>query len=138
MELKSRANVDTEIRGLHDQIKGLTETVSRLLGKNDQLIRELVVCQSINKHLKEKVSKQYNRRNNVELAGIPNSIRDNKLEGTVINICSEHGIKITPMDMEACHRVHLSNAQAVKNPNQCKKVILNFVNCKHPERLLQL
>lgn len=57
MELKSRIIVDTDIRGLCDQIKNLTETVSRLLGKNDQLNSELVVCKNVNKHLEEKVAK---------------------------------------------------------------------------------
>ena len=57
VELKSRIIVDTDIRGLCDQIKNLTETVSRLLGKNDQLNSELVVCKNVNKHLEEKVAK---------------------------------------------------------------------------------
>ena len=57
MELKSRIIVDTDIRGLCDQIKDLAETVSRLLGKNDQLNSELVVCKNVSKHLEEKVAK---------------------------------------------------------------------------------
>ena len=32
---------------------------------------------------------QYSPRNNVELSDIPNSIRDEDLENTVINICKE-------------------------------------------------
>lgn len=33
VEPKSRVIVDTKIRGLYNQIKNLTETISRLLGK---------------------------------------------------------------------------------------------------------
>ena len=33
VESKSRVTVDTKIRGLYNQIKNLTETISRLLGK---------------------------------------------------------------------------------------------------------
>ena len=51
---------------------------------------------------------QFSWRNNIELAGIPNSIRDDDLEETVINICKEHGIDISPMDIEVCHRLPLS------------------------------
>ena len=53
------------------------------------------------------MSEQYSWRNNVELAGIPNSIRDNDLEETVINICKEHEIDISPIDTEVCHRLCL-------------------------------
>ena len=84
------------------------------------------------------MSEQYSRRNNIELAGIPNSIRDNDLEETIINICKEHRIDISPVDIEACNRVPLSNAQATQDLNQCKRIIIKFVNCKLPERLLQI
>ena len=42
------------------------------------------------------------------------------------------------MDTEACHRLPLSNAQANKDPNQCKRVVVKFVNHKLLERLLQI
>ena len=85
------------------------------------------------------MSEQYNRRNNIELARIPNSIRDNDLEETTTNVCKEHHeIHILTMQIEACHRLLLSNVQATKDPNQCKKVILKFVNRKLPERLQQI
>ena len=83
------------------------------------------------------MSEQYSWRNNIELVGIPNSIRDNDLEETIINICKEHEIDISPKDIEVCHRLRLSNAQATKDPNQCKRVIIRFFNRKLPERLLQ-
>ena len=84
------------------------------------------------------MSEQYSWRNNIELAGIPNSTRDNVLEETIINNCKEHGIDISSMDIEACHRLPPSNAQANKDPNQCRcrRVIVKFVNCKLPKRLL--
>ena len=42
------------------------------------------------------------------------------------------------MDIEACNRLPLSNAQATQDLNQCKRIIIKFVNCKLPERLLQI
>ena len=42
------------------------------------------------------------------------------------------------MDIEACHRLPLSNALATKDPNQYKRVIITFVNHKLPEQLLQI
>ena len=78
------------------------------------------------------MSEQYSRRNNIELAGIPNSIKDNVLEETIINICKEHGIDISPMDIEVCQRLPLSNAQANKDPSHYKRVIVKFINRKLP------
>ena len=98
---------------------------------------ELLVCKKVNKHLEEKVAKldkaqvmseQYTRRNNIELAGIPNSIRDNDLEETIINICKEHGIGLLPMDIEACHRLPLSNAQATKEKKMISPMSYNHLN----------
>ena len=83
--LKGRVTVNKDICGLCDQIKNLIETVYELLDKHEQLNSELLVCKSVNKHLEEKVAKlekaqaiseQYSWRNNIDLAGIPNSIRD--------------------------------------------------------------
>ena len=42
------------------------------------------------------------------------------------------------MDIEVCYRLPLSNAQATKDPNQCKGVIIKFVNHKLSECLLQI
>ena len=84
------------------------------------------------------MSEQYSRRNNIELTGIPNSTRENDLKKTFINICKEHGTDISPRDIEACNRLPLSNAQVTKDPNQCKRKIIKFVNRKLPKRLLQV
>ena len=72
------------------------------------------------------MSEQYSRSNNIELARIPNSIEDNAFEETIIN------------NIEACRRLPLSNAQANKDPNQCKRIIVKFDNRKLPEGLLQI
>ena len=84
------------------------------------------------------MSEQYSRRNNTELAGILNSIRDNDLKEAIINIYKEHRIDISLMVIKECHRLPLGNAQATKEPNQCKRIIIKFVNHKLPKRLLQI
>ena len=135
MELKGRVTVGADIRGLCDQIKNLTETVSRLLDKYEQLNSQILICKNVSKHLEEKVAKlekpqamseQYSRSNNIELARISNTIEDNVFKETIIN------------NTEACGRLPLSNAQAKKDPNQCKRVIVKLDNRKLPEGLLQI
>ena len=146
LELKGRITVDADICSLCNQNKSLTETASGLLDKHEQLNSELSVCKNV-KNLEEKVAKlekvqampeQYSQRNNTELAGILNSIRDNDLEQNIISNCKENGIDISLMDTEAWHRLPLSNAQATKVPNQYTRAITKFVKNKLPEHLLQI
>ena len=40
--------VDADIRGLCDQIKNLTETVSWLLDKHEQLNSQILICKNVN------------------------------------------------------------------------------------------
>ena len=47
------------------------------------------------------------RRNNVEISSIPNSIPDEDLENILITICKDSGVEIDPKDIEGCHRLPL-------------------------------
>ena len=78
--------------------------------------------------------RQYSRRNNVEISGIPDEILYNNLEDKVINICKDAVIKIGHMDIEGCHRLPLSR----NNAGDTKCVIVKFVNRKHSEDMLRL
>ena len=76
---------------------------------------------------------QYCRRNNVELSGILNSICDQDLENTVINICKESGIDVDTRDIEDCHQLPLSRNSRGRN----KRTIVMFVNWKYVEAMLK-
>ena len=75
---------------------------------------------------------QYIRRNNIEIAGIPDSVKQNNLEEKVIEIAKAVNIEISSNDIEACHRLNASRYQ--KGP---KRTIVRFVNRKHAEKLLK-
>ena len=77
--------------------------------------------------------KQYSRRNNVELSGIPNSIYDEDLENTVINIYKKSGIDVDVRDIEGCHRLPLSR----NSRGHDKRVIVKYVNWKYAEAMLK-
>ena len=102
---------------LSDQIHKLTEAIDQISAENRKLTSELVITKNVNSRLEERIinleknqakGEQYSRRNNVELSGIPNSICDEDLENTVINICKESGIDVDARDIEGCHRLPLS------------------------------
>ena len=48
---------------------------------------------------------QYNRRENIEIVGIPETVPDNQIERTVVNILNRMGVKIQHYDIAGCHRL---------------------------------
>ena len=48
---------------------------------------------------------QYGRRNNIEIRGIPDNVRDQNLEEKVVDISNKISVDVSPKDIEACHRV---------------------------------
>ena len=46
---------------------------------------------------------QYNKRNNMDTHGIPDSVPDNQLEGKVTEIFNQINVKINTFDIEDCH-----------------------------------
>ena len=74
-------------------------------------------------------SQLYQRRNNIEISGIPESITQDKLEKTVVNIANAINVDISEYDIEACHR--LKN----NNPTGTAKTIVRFTNRKICEDL---
>ena len=78
-------------------------------------------------------SEQYSQHNNTELSDIPNDIPEDNLEKVVIDICHDSDMEIEPKDIERCHRLPVSRYSRDSN----KRVIVKFVNRKHPEAMLR-
>ena len=53
--------------------------------------------------------KQYDRRKNIVISGIPDDISDNDLECTVVDIMKDVDVDINSSDIEACHRIGKSD-----------------------------
>ena len=93
--------------------------------------------QAENERLREKVSsleskvtsleidqnklEQYGRRNNIEVSGIPDSVKENCLEEKIISVFTSVGIEVKSYDIEACQRIE-------KSRNCSKKTIVRFSN----------
>ena len=61
----------------------------------------------------------------MEIIGIPNSISDDNLESTVVNVLSKAtNVHVTADDIEACHRIG-------KSYGNSKKTVVHFINRKH-------
>lgn len=67
---------------------------------------------------------QYNRRENIEIMGIPNTVADSELEAKVVSILNSIGCNISSYDIVACHRLKS------RNFNQSYNTIVRFTNRK--------
>ena len=114
--LKGKIIVDSAISNFCNQISKLKDVISQLHSTNEK-ISELAVVKNVNTKLEEQIisleinqanSEQYNRRNNIELSGIPNDIPEDNLEKVVIDICDNSGMETEPKDIEGCHRLPVS------------------------------
>ena len=75
------------------------------------------VTKLVNTKLKEKVASlerqtwsnsQYSRRECLELSGIPETIENKDLEGTVLGIFEKLGVMVDPSNVEDCHWIKSS------------------------------
>ena len=101
----------------------------------NNILQRMDVLEENNKLLQNKIydvevksasNDQYSRRNNLEIAGIPENINHEKLESTVCNLLDKLNIRVGWNDIEACHR--LKNHPKSIDP---AKTIVRFVNRKH-------
>ena len=64
---------------------------------------------------------QYNRRNNLEIQGIPSNVSDDALEDKVVDISRSLNINLSKHDIEDCHRLGKADP---------KNTTVQFVNRK--------
>ena len=75
--------------------------------------------------------KQYGRRNNIIISGIPDSVDNNQLEDSVTEILTDINVNVESNDIEACHRIGKKDSRIGST-----KTIIRFVNRKHTKQAL--
>ena len=133
--------------------ENITNLETKLLSQFDELTKELLNVNNViiknlqaeDEHLREKVCsleskiisleinqnklEQYDRRNNIEVFGIPDSIKDNCLEEKIISVFTSLGMDVKSDDIEAHHGIG-------KNRSSSKKTIVRFSNRKFVKQAL--
>ena len=96
--------------------------ISLLRGKVEELQSYQLISTRVSLLERSHVnSLQYNRRESVEISGVPEAVSDGNLETYCLDVLEEIGCgEIDKMDVHACHRL--------KNR---KNTIIRFVNRKH-------
>ena len=116
----------------------ITNLEKNLLSRFDELTKELLNVKDViiknlqaeNERLREKFCslegkvtsleinqnkpEQYGRRNNIEVSGIPDSVKNNCLEKKYISVFTSVGINVKSYDIEACHRIGKSRNSSKK------------------------
>ena len=103
-----------EREAVSKSITELTSEVKRLTGIVTRLETDLSVAKHINEALQKQLilterqcwaNAQYSRRECIEISGIPNSVKDDDLEGKVLEVFDKLGVVIKEENVEACHRI---------------------------------
>ena len=140
--LKGKIIMDSDISNLCNQIRKLNDTISQLHSTKEKIRRGLTVVKNINAKLEEQIlsleksqakSEQYIWHNNFELSGIPNDISEDNLKKVVFDICHSSDLETEPKDIGGCHCLLVSRYSKDSNT----RVIVKFVNKKHPEAMLR-
>ena len=90
-------------------IKDLQVENQRLRMKVNNLENKVISLEINGNHLK-----QYGRRNDLEITGIPDDVSDENLEEKVIQVLSEIQVSVSSSDIEACHRIGKSKNSSKK------------------------
>lgn len=99
---------------MKDVIKNLQVENERLRKKVNVLERKILTTENDHNSLE-----QYERRNNIEIIGTPDSASDQNLEEKVVDILNKISADVSPKDIETCHRVGVSKKSS-------KKTIVRF------------
>ena len=106
---------------------GIRNELSDLKKDFEQLISDLSITKLVNTKLKEKVvsleqqtwsNSQFSRQECLELSGIPETIENKDLEGTVLGIFEKLNLTVDPSSVEHCHWIKPSKG--------AKKVIVKL------------
>ena len=117
---KQSQSVNLKLDTVIDKIEKLESQLVFSRNVNDRLKNEIV-------NIKRKANRncQYERQDNIEFSGIPDSIPDDNLEDVAIQLMKKMDINVETRDIVDCHRL----------PKR-KSVILRFVNRKNALKAL--
>ena len=88
---------------------------------------DLAVTKNVNELLVERLEKmerqcwanaQYSQRECLEFVGIPDSVKDENLEGEIVKVVDKIGVTLDSRDIQACHRIGKEGRTIVKFSNR--------------------
>ena len=112
----------------------ILQEVRKLNDKFTNLESQLLVTKNVNFLLQQRVidleiqcwaNIQYSRKECLEVAVIPESVKQNELEDKVLRIFKKVGCDVPSDNIEACHRVGRHNDVIIKfsKRNDCQQIL---------------
>ena len=108
--MKSNEYLETQVKDLRSEVQKLNtincENKPESPLHDIQLEIETLKASMIRNEKDLSQFMQYNRRENIEIAGIPKNVSDSDLEGVVVDILGRIGVRnISSYDIAGCHRL---------------------------------
>ena len=132
---------------ISDKLDKLTVAFEDFTAKYNMMNSELAVVKKVNSLLINNIStlernqlnsSQYHRRQMIEINPISPSISDANLEQSVCDALSLIGSKISPENLQSCHRMKADTVFVLfKDRKLCNKVYFNRNNLKGKEAKLK-
>ena len=133
--LEHISNLNVEVKSMKDEFLNMKDVIIKQLQEENELLcsRCSKLENKIQVSLEQSVNqvKQYGRRNNIVIAGIPDDTTDDNLEDAVTSIMEDVDVFIQNGDIEAFHRIGKSDKKT-----SSKKTIVRFVNGKYCKKAL--
>ena len=107
-----------------DQVRLLNQKFSQLESENSivKQANSLVLERLVDMERQCWANAQYSRRECLEVVEIPDSVQNNELEDKVLTIFTKIGIKVSPRDIEACHRLKKDNDSVIVSSHDARTV----------------
>ena len=113
--------LERSLASMQNETYSYTSDIKKLRTQIESLEKELYQFQ------------QYNRRESVEISGIPENINQNNLETTIINILRRVGVwNLESYEIAACHRLRRKSGN-----EHTQRIIIRFTNRKRVYQCLQ-
>ena len=114
---ENHTKISTDLEELKNVIiQNLVESNKKLQNTIKTLQNKVEKMEKREKEMSVQIEKQnqYGRRNNIEISGVMNEIKDEELEEKVIEILDKIDVKATKEDIEACHRLPPTKKNKIK------------------------
>ena len=136
--LLSSTDEQDKVSNLHKKLAEMEENIiAALVTENNKLTEKVNEMEAVNSSLVKRIvrletdhweTNQYNRRTNIEIAGIPENVSKEQLEDKVIDILKSIEVNCDRVDIEACHR--LKKSENEKKRDLTQRTIVRFVSRK--------
>ena len=115
--LEQISNLNVEVKSMKDEFSNMKDVIIKRLQEENELLQsrcselenKIVSLEQSNNQVE-----QYGRRNSIVIAGIPDDITDDNLEGAVTSIMEDVDVFIQNGNIEACHRIGKSDKKNFK------------------------